>query len=105
VPALLLGLLPALALHVMIRIHKQGTHRGGAPTLPDVVHRYKSFTTSKYRTGVIRLNWHPFPGKLWQRNYYENIIRNTTEMNRIRQYIIDNPLHWENDENNPENII
>ncbi|MEW6614861.1 MAG: transposase [Thermodesulfobacteriota bacterium] len=36
---------------------------------------------------------------LWQRNYYEHIIRNETELNKIREYIITNPLNWESDEN------
>jgi len=36
---------------------------------------------------------------LWQRNYYEHIIRNEAELNTIREYILDNPLHWESDEN------
>jgi len=40
------------------------------------------------------------PGeKLWQRNYWEHIIRNDDELNRIRQYIIDNPAKWEMDRN------
>ena len=37
---------------------------------------------------------------VWQRNYYEHIIRTEEELNRIRQYIIDNPVHWEEDEEN-----
>lgn len=37
---------------------------------------------------------------VWQRNYYEHIIRNDDELNKIRQYIINNPLNWETDENN-----
>jgi len=37
---------------------------------------------------------------VWQRNYYEHIIRNEEELNRIREYIIDNPKNWENDEEN-----
>lgn len=36
---------------------------------------------------------------LWQRNYYEHIIRNEAELNKIREYIINNPLNWESDEN------
>ncbi|HOO14890.1 MAG TPA: hypothetical protein PKU90_02960 [Candidatus Paceibacterota bacterium] len=36
---------------------------------------------------------------VWQRNYYEHIIRNEVELNRIRQYIIDNPKKWKTDEN------
>jgi len=36
---------------------------------------------------------------VWQRNFYEHIIRNEDELNRIRQYIIDNPKKWKTDEN------
>ncbi len=40
------------------------------------------------------------PGtKLWQRNYYEHIIRNETKLQKIREYIINNPKNWLNDEN------
>jgi REP element-mobilizing transposase RayT len=38
---------------------------------------------------------------LWQRNYYERIIRNTAELARIRQYIRDNPANWATDPENP----
>jgi len=37
----------------------------------------------------------------WQRNYYEHIIRSEEDMHRIRQYIHDNPINWETDEENP----
>jgi len=32
---------------------------------------------------------------IWQRNYYEHIIRNADELHRIRQYIRDNPRNWQ----------
>ncbi|MBA7555119.1 hypothetical protein ES705_47772 [subsurface metagenome] len=35
---------------------------------------------------------------VWQRNYFDRIIRNNNEFNRIRNYIIDNPKNWNNDE-------
>ncbi len=38
--------------------------------------------------------------KLFQRNYYEHIIRNEKELNKIRQYIKDNPINWDEDEDN-----
>jgi len=38
----------------------------------------------------------------WQRNYYEHVIRYETELQKIRQYIRDNPLQWELDEENTE---
>ena len=39
---------------------------------------------------------------VWQRNYYERIIRDERELLQIRQYIIDNPLKWDEDENHPK---
>jgi len=40
------------------------------------------------------------PGiSVWQRNYYEHIVRNETDLQRIREYIVNNPLNWEMDEN------
>jgi putative transposase len=41
---------------------------------------------------------------VWQRNYYERIIRNEIEYNRIYEYIIGNPANWNDDENNPDNV-
>ena len=82
-----------------------GQPRGVAPTaglsLPDVVHRFKSLTTARYRHGVKQKQWPPFPGKLWQRNYYERIVRDENELNDIRRYIRDNPKKWDLDRENP----
>jgi putative transposase len=38
---------------------------------------------------------------LWQRNYYEHIVRDNESLERIRQYIIDNPGQWEFDREKP----
>lgn len=38
----------------------------------------------------------------WQRNYYEHIIRNEIDLNKIRQYIVENPVKWSEDAENPE---
>lgn len=37
---------------------------------------------------------------IWQRNYWEHIIRNENELNKIRTYIRNNPLNWQNDKLN-----
>jgi len=42
---------------------------------------------------------------VWQRNYYEHIIRYEASLDRIRQYIADNPAQWEFDEENPGTCI
>ncbi len=77
-----------------------GQARGPAPTelsLSDVVHRFKTMTTKRYVDGVKQNGWSPFAGKLWQRNYWEHIIRNEPELNRIREYIHNNPAQWKLD--------
>ena len=40
---------------------------------------------------------------VWQRNYYEHIIRNENALNNIRQYIVNNPLSWHIDQLHPDN--
>ena len=102
-------------IHVMIMIEypvragpracpgQDGHPQGGAPTtkrlsLPDVVHDLKSLTTHRYMDGVHEKQWQPFPGRLWQRNYYEHIIRDEKDHLAIYDYIISNPLNWERDE-------
>ena len=41
---------------------------------------------------------------IWQRNYYEHIIRNDRELNNVRWYIVNNPLNWQLDRDNLQNI-
>jgi len=85
-----------------------GAHTGapqptGAP-LPTIVQWFKTMTTNEYIRGVKELGWEPFPGKLWQRNYYEHIVRNERALNALREYIRNNPLKWALDMDNPENF-
>ncbi|NMB97481.1 MAG: hypothetical protein GYA02_12870 [Clostridiaceae bacterium] len=68
----------------------------GSP-LHRVVQWFKTMTTNEYIRGVKTLGWKPFDGKLWQRNYWEHIIRNENEYNRIAEYILKNPQNWDND--------
>lgn len=72
-----------------------GEHKGSP--LRDVVRWFKTMTTNHYIRGVKQNNWTPFDGKLWQRNYYEHIIRNDESYQRISEYIINNPANWEID--------
>ena len=72
-----------------------------APTLGDVVGGYKSIVTVEYGRGVRANEWQPFRGRLWQRNYYEHVIRDDEELGRAREYIVNNPLKWELDSENP----
>lgn len=74
-------------------------------SLPDVIHRFKTMTTKKYVKGVKQSGWLVFPGKLWQRNYYERVVRDSDELVGIQQYILDNPQRWEFDRENPQSLI
>ena len=47
-------------------------------------------------------NTHGIP--VWQRNYYERVIRNENELYKIRQYIQNNPMQWDIDNENPVNL-
>jgi hypothetical protein len=40
-------------------------------------------------------------GHVWQRNYYEHVIRDETELDRVRRYIVENPIKWALDRENP----
>lgn len=65
-------------------------------SLATIVRSFKSAATKH----VNEIRGTPgFP--LWQRNYYEHIIRNEEELTRIRNYIVNNPLQWELDRENP----
>ena len=66
-------------------------------SLPDIVHRFKSMTTRRHVDGGTQNGGRAFPGKLWQRNYWEHIVRNESGLNRIREYIRNNPARWESD--------
>jgi REP element-mobilizing transposase RayT len=70
-----------------------GTQPG---SLEAIIQNFKSVSTRLVNTKHFK------PGhKIWQRNYYERIIRNERELNAIRQYILDNPLNWEVKNDNP----
>ena len=72
--------------------------------LGDVVGAYKSLTTVEYTRGVAIHGWPRFRGRLWQRNYYEHIIRDDRSLERIRAYILDNPARWPTDPENPSAV-
>lgn len=73
-----------------------------APTegipLSEIVRQLKTFSAKRINN---RRNTQGTP--VWQRNYYEHIIRDEDELNKIREYIKNNPANWDTDENFMEN--
>ncbi len=65
--------------------------------LPEIVRQFKTFSARRIN------RWRGTPGTpVWQRNYYEHIIRDEQSLNRIRQYILENPIRWQLDRENPD---
>lgn len=78
----------------------QGQPQGIAPTdktVGEMVGAFESITTVKYIRGVKNNNWHTFDKKLWQRNYWEHIIRNEQSYLTISEYFVNNTANWTND--------
>lgn len=71
-------------------------------TIGDVVDWFKTMTTNEYIRGVKNLGWKRFDAKLWQRNYWEHIIRDDDSCHRIAEYITENPYNWYDDQLNPD---
>jgi len=89
-------------IHGIVRIVDGATTRD-APTLGDIVGAFKSINTNEYIRSVKTLGWKSVPGRLWQRNYYEHVIRDGASLDRIRRYIAGNPAQWPSDDENPQN--
>jgi putative transposase len=93
-------------LHGIITVPGRGTacrapttEQFGKPSvgsIPTVVRSYKSSATRSIN--LVRGT----PGiPVWQRGYYEHIVRSEPELMAIREYIQGNPAQWDDDENNP----
>jgi len=70
-----------------------------APTIGDIIGAFKSLCIHDWLKHIKEHNINAI-GKFWQRNYHEHIIRNEAEMNKIREYICNNPLIWDLDQEN-----
>jgi len=81
-------------------VHRDTGAHTGAP-LPRIVQWFKTMTTNEYIRRVESDGWRRFSGRLWQRNYYEHIIRGEADLLRAREYISLNPAKWGEDEENP----
>jgi len=77
----------------------QGAHMG-AP-LQKILQWFKTMTTNEYIHGVKEHGWPQFKGSLWQRSFYDHVIRDEASLNRIREYISTNPQRWDLDRENP----
>src|SRR3990167_3260232 len=68
--------------HGILEITGAGTRP--APSLGDVVGAFKSITTHEYIVGVRNCGWPGFRKRLWQRNYYERVVKSKDELDKTR---------------------
>ena len=68
-------------------------------SLSEIIRQFKTFSSRR-----INEKQNKKGAAVWQRNYYEHIIRNESELNKTRQYILDNPVKWAEDKDNPINF-
>jgi REP element-mobilizing transposase RayT len=74
---------------------KPAPTRDAAP-VTEAVRAFKTFSARRVNSVLHRT------GAVWQRNYYERVVRNDRELNAIREYIVNNPARWEFDRENPQ---
>lgn len=80
-------------LHAIIML---GTnpHADTTASIPDLVRNVKTRIQKSWPTGVRRGRWAPYETHLWQRSYYDTLIRNDAHLETTRAYILDNPRRW-----------
>jgi len=89
-------------IHGIIIINK----REGAspsPTISNIIDSFKSKCSVEYLNYIKQNNLNT-SGQIWQRSFYDHVIRNEKSLQKIREYIINNPATWADDENNKNNI-
>ena len=77
-------------LHIIVTIRERHAGR----SLPDIMQFFKTMTTNDYIRGVKAGFLVPFDKKLWQKSYYDNVIRNQQDYDETWQYIENNPTKW-----------
>lgn len=80
----------------------KGQTHGSAPTqsniiLGDIIQWFKTMTTNTYIKMVKNNTLPPFNKRIWQRNYYEHVMRDDVDYVRIAEYIENNPSTWNDD--------
>jgi len=78
----------------------EGGHAGPplrGPTVSAVIDWFKTMTTNEYIRGVKDGLYPRFDKRMWQRNYYEHVIRGEADYRQIWQYIDENPQKWAED--------
>jgi len=63
--------------------------------LGDVINAFKNMVIAAWRYGVRDEDWPRYHDHLWQRAFYDHVISDERDLNAIREYILGNPVRWE----------
>ena len=89
--------------HAIIEISRADIE--SAPTVSEVVQTFKRYSTVEYikmvKDGIVP----HFDGQLWQRSFYDHIIRNRHDYNEVCKYIYENPMKWKFDKLYREGLV
>lgn len=81
-------------IHAILTLAGGGTAQRPFPTVSELVRRYKTLTTKLYIDGVKAGRYPPFRQKIWQKSFYDHIIRNEQDYWEICRYIEENPAKY-----------
>jgi REP element-mobilizing transposase RayT len=81
-------------LHGIVLTGTDPEHEDPAASVGAVVRWFKTAVLTGYRTGVIELGWPRYQKALWQRDYFDRILRSEAEVANRRRYIKGNPGRW-----------
>lgn len=86
-------------IHLIVVIENSRTPQGAFTTIsiPEYMDRFKTLTTKLYIECVKQNIYKPFAGHVWQKFYYDHIIRDENDYLKIWEYIDSNPLKWTED--------
>ena len=82
--------------HAIITIFRADME--SAPTISEIVQAFKRYSTIEYIRMVKEGMLPPFKKAIWQRSFYDHIIRNHNDYNEVFKYIYENPIKWSSDE-------
>ena len=88
-------------LHGIIRVLTVFAESVTPASLSSIIGAFQSISSRRYADGVLEFGWEPFDGRLWQRSFYDQIIRSPQHLDNVRAYIIDNLRNWINDDLHP----
>lgn len=88
-------------LHGILVLPGPAARNSSSLALSEVIGWFKTMTTNAYIRGVKSDGWPEFRRRIWQRTYHDRIVRDETELRKIRDYIVTNPLKWHLDRENP----